>query len=123
MALYKNAGPVEGPAFGEESLSSLSPRHACIRLRLREHLIGSHVRWSRRLNLGSVRCFPPLLCRCNSPDKRQRIGNRLHTFPVRSRRAAGRACRETVPETLLLSEGRGRRDNSRRWWAETSPSG
>jgi hypothetical protein len=40
-----------GPAFGEESLSLLTSRHARVRFRLRKHLIGSHMRWSRGQHL------------------------------------------------------------------------
>src|SRR4029077_6547601 len=40
-----------GPAFGRKSRSSLIPDYARIRFRLRKHLIGSHMRRSRRQHL------------------------------------------------------------------------
>src|SRR5450759_15800 len=84
-AAFHTTTPVPaGPAFGEESRSSLIRRHARIRFRLRKHLIGSHVRRSRRQHL----LFPI--------NQIARIETRqLKSMPMRNR--IGRTSLHTIP--------------------------
>src|SRR5450759_2018947 len=86
-AAFHTTTPVPaGPAFGEESRSSLISRHARIRFRLRKNLIGSHVRRSRGQHLFfAVNQIAGIeTCQLKSMAMRDRIGGAsLHAIPAK----------------------------------------